>query len=174
MQNETFNNLVTIKQRIDEQRAALKTELEKLETDLERKISGQSEKPNSLALDDVLNANKTETVEEISRKIANIKAALAMPYYADSEFRAASIAYMEEMTANYTAELAAKDTEIEAAENAIAAAEDHLTEVKNQREAITDFVSGELNRVGLAGIISTDYTPEYMLSKYQTICSKYN
>ena len=108
MQNETFNNLVTIKQRIDEQRAALKTELEKLETDLERKISGQSEKPNSLALDDVLNANKTETVEEISRKIANIKAALAMPYYADSEFRAASIAYMEEMTANYTAELAAK------------------------------------------------------------------
>lgn len=174
MQNETFNSLVTIKQRIDEQRAALTDELNRLEAEKERKASGQSDKPNSLALDDVLNLNKTETMEEINRKIANIKAALDLPYYADSEFRAASIAYMEEMTANYTAELAAKDTEIEAAENAIAAAEDHLTAVKNQREDISSFVCGELNRVGLAGIISTDYTPEYMLSKYKSICSKYN
>ena len=174
MQNATFNSLVTIKQRIDGQREALKTELANLEAALERKVSGQSEKPDSFAVDDVLNLNKTETIEEITRKIGNIKAALALPYYADSEFRAASLAYMEEMTGNYAAELAAKDTEIEAAEDAIAEAEDHLTAVKNQRDDISSFVCGELNRVGLAGIISTDYTPEHMLSKYKSICSKYN
>ncbi len=174
MQNEKYNNLIAIKQRIDGQRADLTSELEKLEAEKERIASGQTEKPSSLVLDDVLNLNKTETIEEINRKIANIKAALALPYYADSEYRAASLAYMEDMTTNYAAELKAKDAEIEAAETAIAEAEDHLTDVKNQRDAVSEAICGELNNVGLVGVISADYTPEYMLSKYQNICSKYN
>lgn len=174
MANETLNNLMTVKQRIDGQRAALTTELEKLEAEKENIAAGHFVKPSGFDLEGVLDLNKTTPIEEINRKIGNIKAALALPYYADSEYRAASIAYMEEMTANYAADLAAKDTEIETAENAVAAAEDHLADVKNQREDVSTAVCKELNRVGLSGIISTDYTPEYMLSKYKSICSKYN
>ena len=174
MQNDALNNLIVVKKRIDGQRTELTNELKRLEAEKEKIVAGYNEKPSGFTLADALNSNKTETIEEINRKITNIKKVLALPYYADSEYRKLSIAYMEEMTAYYAEKLKIKDTEIEEAENAIAEAEEHLEEVREQRENISSAVYGELSRVGLAGIISTSYTPKYMLDKYKLICSKYN
>ena len=120
-----LNNLIAVKQRIDGQRATLKTELEKLEAEKEEIATGRYiVKPSSFSFDEVIGLNKTTAIEEINRKIGNLKAALALPYYADSEYRAASIAYMETMTAKLATDINASDAAIEAARTAVEEAEE--------------------------------------------------
>lgn len=176
MQNEILNNLMAVKQRIDGQRAELANELNRLEAKKVRAAAGQSEKPNSFSLEDVLNNDRAENIEEINRKIANIKAALALPYYADSEYRDLSIAYMEAITAAAAADLAKNDTEIEAAEKAVEEANENLVKVKEQRDDINEAVLTKVSDVGLGGVVpeAAYCTPEHLLNRYKNLCSKYN
>lgn len=169
-----LNNLIAVKQRIDGQRATLAAELEKLEAEKADIAAGRIEKPSSFALDDVIGLNKTTPIEELNRQIGNLKAALAQPYYADSEYRTASIAYMEAMTAKLATDLNASDVAIEAARTAVDEAEENLAKAKEHKEDLREAALIEMRTAGITGEISSDYAPDYMLSKYMNICSKYN
>ena len=176
MANEILNNLMSIKQRIDGQRAALAAELEKLEAEKEQIAAGHFEKPSGFVLEDVLAGNQTTPIAEINRKIGNIKAALDLPYYADGEYRTASLAYMTAMAEEATAEIAANDAAVEAAEAAVATAEANLAAAREQGEDIRSAMCDKLNNVGLWNFAhNASYcTPERLLEKYTDICSKYN
>lgn len=160
MQNENINSLVAVKQRIDARRAELEAELKDLEAAKERYAAGIYEKP----------------IEEINYNIGLVKAELAKPYYADSEYRQLSIASMEAITANYAADLAANETAIAAAETALATAKENLAKAKEQTEDIRSAVIVKLNNVGLGGVIpeAVHCPPEHLNAKYKDICSKYN
>ena len=174
MANEILNNLMSIKQRIDGQKAALKAELEKLEAEKGKIASGQYEKPSGFALEAVLSGNPS-TIEEINRKIASIKAALDLPYYADGEYRAASLVYMAAITKEAAADLAKGEAAVEAAAAAVAEAEEKRAAARMQADDFRTVLCGKLDNVGLWGFShnATYCTPERVLEKYTDLCNKY-
>ena len=160
MQTENKFTLIAAKQRIDGQKTQLEAELKKLEAEKESYAARNCEEP----------------IQEINGKIANIKAELAKPYYADSEYRQLSIAYMEAVTANYAADLAQNEASIKAAENAVTAANENLIKAREQTEDIKAAVIDKINNVGLGGVIpeAVHCPPDHLIAKYKELCSKYN
>ena len=175
MHTDIFKNLMAVKQRIDGQRAELEKELIKLEDEKEKIETGHFEKPNAFSLEDVLGSKKTSSIEEISRKISSIKAALALPYYADSEYRSLSIAYMEAVTEAEAAEFKQNEKAVEAAENIIAEAQEQLAKLRDQRGDIREAAINKMNRVGLESFshYAVYCSPDHLLMKYKELCSKY-
>ena len=170
--NDILKDLTAAKKRIDKQKNELTKELRKLETE----AAGQGEKPKAEAFSIAAIYNGTQTAAEIDRKIASIKAALDLPYYADSEYRQLSIAYMEAVTANYAADLAQNEASIKAAENAVAAANENLAKAREHTEDIKAAVIDKINGVGLGGVIpeAVHCPPDHLISKYKDLCSKYD
>ena len=160
MQTENKLTLIAAKQRIDGQKAQLEAEYQKLEADKESYAARNCEEP----------------IKEINEKLANIKAELAKPYYADREYRQLSIAYMEAVTANYAADLAQNEASIKAAENAVAAANENLAKAREHTEDIKAAVIDKINGVGLGGVIpeAVHCPPDHLISKYKDLCSKYD
>ena len=160
MANEILNNLMSIKQRIDARKAELETELKELEAAKERYAAGNYEKP----------------IEEINFNMGNVKAELNKPYFADSEYRTASIAYVEAITAEAAASLKANEAAIIAAENAVAAANANLRAAREQTGDIKGEVLNKLDNVGLGGVIhnAVGSPPDFILEAYKRLCNNYN
>ena len=160
MVNENLNNIMSIKNRIDARKAELETELKELEAEKERYAAGNCEK----------------LIKEINLKMGNVKAELAKPYYADSEYRAASIAYIEAITAEADASLKANEAAIIAAENAVTEANATLRAAREQTGEIKGVVIDKLNNIGLGGVIhnAVGSPPEFILEAYKRICRNYN
>ena len=171
---QILKDLTAAKKRIDKQKAELTKELKKLEA--EAAATEQGEKPKAEAFSITAIYNGTQTSEEINRKIASIKAALDLPYYADSEYRRLSIAYFEAVTEAEAAELEKNESEMEAAKTAIAEAEERLEKLKKQSEDIKAAAADKISDVGLIGVsyFMMDYSPEYALNKYKQVCDRYN
>lgn len=170
---QIFKDLTAAKKRIDKQKNELTKELKKLETEA---AAEQGEKPKAEAFSITAIYNGTQTAAEINRKIASIKAALELPYYADSEYRRVSIAYFEALAAETAADLDKKATEIEAAKNAIAEAEERLEQLYKQSEDVRAAAAEKISDVGLVGVsyFIMDYAPAHALNKYKKLCEKYN
>lgn len=172
--NDILKDLTAAKKRIDKQKTELTKELKKLEA--ERAAAEQGEKPKGEAFSINAIYNGVQTSEEINRKIASITAALALPYYADSEYRRLSILYFEAVTEAEAAELEKNTNEIEAAKTAIAEAEERLENLKKQSDDIKAAAADKIGNVGLMGVsyFMMDYSPEHALKKYKKVCEKYN
>ena len=172
--NDILKDLTAAKKRIDKQKNELTKELTKLEA--AASATEQGEKPAGEAFSISAILNGTQTSEEINRKIASIKAALDLPYYADSEYRKLSIAYFEAVTEAEAAELDKNANEMEAAKTAIAEAEERLEKLKKQSEDIKAAAAEKISDVGLIGVsyFMMDYSPEYALEKYKKVCDRYN
>ena len=170
--NDILKDLTAAKKRIDKQKNELTKELRKLETE----AAGQGEKPKAEAFSIDAIYNGTQTAAEINRKIASIKAALDLPYYADSEYRQLSIAYFEALAVAAAEDLNKKADEIEATKNAIAEAEERLEQLKKQSEDIKAAAAEKISDVGLFSVsyFIMDYAPEHAVNKYKTVCSKYD
>lgn len=171
--NDVLKELTTAKKKIDKQKDNLRAELKRLEAAKAAAESGTKPSGEAFSIMAVLNSN---TPEEINGKISNINAALALPYYADSEYRAASIAYMEFVAAEAAEELAAKESEIETTEKAIEQAQERIEHLRKEKEDIRGAAANKIDNVGLSTISSEflDYSPEYIVHKYKNLCSKYN
>ena len=161
-----LKNLTAAKKRIDNQKAELTKEL----TKLEKELQGEG----SPSLDALLNG--TYTAEEINRRITTIKAALALPYYADSEYRKLSIAYLEAVTDTEEKNLESNAKEIEETIATIEAAQERLEQLRKNREDIASAAAELLSNVGLidASNWCMDFSPKYVLNKYKGLCGKYN
>ena len=175
MAKDIRNNLNAVKQRIDEQRATLKAELEELEA--EKKAMGKGKKPSGTAYPSRANFNSPLTAEELTRKIANIETALELPYYADSEYRKFSIEFMEALTNKVAEILESNEQEIAATATAIIEAECRLKQLKTARENIFITASKLASGVGLHTVsawILDYYPPEQLLKKYKEVCHSYD
>lgn len=165
---DVLKELTAAKKRIDKQKAELIKEKNKLE-------AAKGEQPNGEAFN--LNAIfNSKSREEINRKIASIDAALALPYYADSEYRRLSIEYMEVITAEAAGELAKKESEIETTEKAIEQAQERIEHLKKEKEDIRGAAADKADKIGLIIFSSEflDYSPDYIFRKYKNLCDKYN
>ena len=160
MANEILNSLMSIKQRIDAHRAELETELKELEAAKERHAASNNEKP----------------IMEINDKMGKVRAELAKPYFADSEYRTASIAYIEAITAEAAAKLKTNDADIIAAENAAAEAAANLRAARERINDIKGEVIDKLCNIGLGGVIhnAVGSPPEFINEAYKRICNNYN
>ena len=171
---EILKPLMAAKKRIDKQKTELEKELKRLEAEQQSEQKDEQQNGEAFSLDAILNG--TLTSEEASRKISSIKAALDLPYYADGEYRSLSIAYFTAVTAEAAADLEQNESEMEAAERAIAEAQDRLEQLRKRREDIRSAAADKIGNVGLPGVshFIMDYSPEYTLEKYKKVCSKYN
>lgn len=167
-----LKDLTKVKKRIDTEKAELRKKLAKLEAD---QAAQQSEKPDkAFSIDAIFNS--TRSSEENARLIANIKAALGLPYYADSEYRRLSIEYMEAVTDTEAVNLESNAKEIETAVNTIEEAKEHLEQLRKNREDIAAAAAELISNVGLYEVSADfmDYSPAYILTKYKKLCEKYN
>lgn len=160
MQNENNITLIAAKQRIDGHRAELEAEINRLEAEKESLAARGCE----------------QQIKEINEKLANDRAELAKPYYADSEYRQLSVTYMEAITANFAADLAQNEAAIAAAENAVAEANENLRKAREQTDDIRAAVIDKINGVGLGGVIpeAVHCPPCAIIDKYKYLCDKYN
>lgn len=172
--NDILKDLTAAKKRIDKQKAELTKELNRLEAEKAATEQGKQPSGEAFSLNAIFNSNPT--AEELARKIAGIKAALDLPYYADSEYRRLSIAYLEAVTEAEAADLEKNEREVEAAVKAIDAAKEHLEQLRKNREDIAAAASDKVASVGLSAVSydMMDYTPAYVLKKYKETCDKYN
>lgn len=164
--------LTAEKKRIDKQRAELTKELTKLETEKAAAEQGKNTNGEAFSLKAIFNSS---TIEEIDRKIAGIKAALDLPYYADSEYRRLSIIYLQAVTDTEAANLESNAKEIEAAVKTIEEAKEHLELLRKNRMDIAAAAAELIEDVGLTkvSVYFMDYSPAYIVDKYKELCSKY-
>ena len=163
-----FKELAKVKKRIAAEKADLKKQLEKLEAEQ------NGEKPKGFTLNAVMNSSRT--TEENARLIESIKAALELPYYADSEYRRLSVEYLETTAAEAAAAFEKKKAEVEAAEKALAAAQAHLEHLKAEKENIIFDAKTKIENIDISGVSNNwrSRPIDYVVRKYKNICSKYN
>ena len=163
-----FKELTKVKKRIDAEKAELKKKLGKLEAEQ------QSEQPKGFTFNDVVNS--TRTSEENSRIIESIKAALDMPYYADSEYRKLSIEYLEATAAETAEALERKAAEIEAAKKAAAEAQERLNQLEGEKNTILNETFNKFSFVDIENVSKrlNQLPYDYIVRKYKELCSKYN
>ncbi len=169
--NDVLSSLTAAKKRIDKQRAELTKELTKLEKELQAEGNPYGK---AISFDALLNG--TYTAEEINRRITNIKAALALPYYADSEYRRLSVEYLKAFTETEAENLESNEKEIEAAIKTIEETQERLEQLRKDRQDIVAAAAELLWGVGLneASNWCMDYTLAYVYQKYTDLVKKYD
>ena len=167
-----LERLTAEKKRIDEQRAELAKEKAKLEAEKAAIEKGQNTNSEAFSLEAVLNSDTTEVID---RKLANINAALELPYYADREYRKLSIIYLQAVTDAAAENVESNLKEIEAAKKTIEETKERLELLVKNRDDIGTATAELLDNVGLncVSFYCMDYLPTYAVRKYKELCSKY-
>lgn len=160
------------KARIDGQRAELAKEIAKLEAEKAAIEQGKNTNGEAFSLKAIFNST---TTEEIDRKIASIKAALDLPYYADSEYRKLSIVYLQAVADTASENLESNLKEIEAAVKTIEETKERLELLRKNHDDIASAAAELMDNVGLncVSFYCMDRRPDYIVNKYKELCSKY-
>lgn len=164
---EILKELTKAEKRIAAEKKDLKKELAKLEAEQ------QSEKPKGFTLSNVMQSSRTS--EENTRLIESIRAALDLPYYADSEYRKLSIEFMEAVAEEAAAAYAKKQAELEEAEKAAKEAKERLERLEAEKNSIFWEATDTITKADNSGALKKwrDRPISYIIGKYEELCSRY-
>ena len=172
---EALKKVNEVLQRIEAKKAELKKELAKTEAELEARQTGAT-KAGSFDLESILNNDNNETTEKLKVKISKIKAALALPNYADADFRKYSIIYLEAAVEEHTAERAAINKEIAKLETELYNLPHTIREKEKERAVILDAFYKKTREIG----VEAEFTglrlqgADSLLRDYKELCETYN
>lgn len=169
---EKLNEVI---QRIEAKRAELARELAKTEAELEARKTGAT-KAGSFDLADILENDNNEVTEKLKAKILKIKAALALPNYADADFRKYSIIYLEEVVEEHIAERKAHKEEIERLEKELYNLPHTISEKRNELGGILDRFCEKAANIGLTSEFSGIWTngATNLFAEYKKVCATYD
>lgn len=147
---EAFKKVNEAIKRIESKKEELKKELAKTKAELEARKAGTT-KAGSFDLESILNNDNNEATEKLKAKILKIEKALALPNYADADFRKYSIIYLEAVVEEHAAERTAINNEIAELEKELYDLPRKIREKEKERGGILDKFSKKAHEIGVGG-----------------------
>lgn len=171
---EALKKVEEIVKRIETEKAELQKEFEKVKTELEARASGTI-KASGFNIKKVLEKDDNEIIAELKNRAKKLKNALAMPNYADAEFRKYSIIYLNEAMAEHIEERNAFNKRRLELEKELYEITYRLKEMQKERGIILDKFYNQAKEIGLAeefGGIGLDGA-ECVMEQYKEKCDVY-
>ena len=171
---EALKKLKEIIKRIEDEKAELKKELEKVEFELKARASGTT-KTSGFSVQDVLANDNNEMTEKLQNKAKKLKNALDKPNYVDEDFRKYSIIYLKDVLKEYQEEIENVKKEIAKLQNERNNIPRKILRLEKNKNSIVDIFAKKMTDIGLSSETECIglYGAEFIISRYENKCNEY-